>query len=170
MKFKRLLTLMLSVLIICTSLCSCGAKDYAPCRDVLGALIESEVGLPAGKIYDMSAAEGDGEFLSDSLLCSLLGNGTMPPVSSSWIDGALFLSLGSHPCEFAVFLCDSSDATQDTARLFCSRLDSVKTLKGDGKYASMLDSARVCIIRNYVVLIISSDGDTAESVARKIID
>ena len=149
---------------------SCSAKEYVPCRQVLGALVDSEVGLPAGKIYDMRASGQDGEFLSDSLLCSLLGNGAMPAVRDSWIDGALFLSLGAHPCEFAVFLCDSRDAAQDTARLFCSRLDSVKTLKGDGKYASMLDSACVCIIRNYVVLIISSDSDTARSVARKIID
>ncbi len=166
MKIKILLMLLL---VTCFAFSvSCSAKRPT-CRQALGALVDSEVGLPAGKIYDMKAAEGDGEFLPDSLLCALLGNGAMPAVRDSWIDGALFLSLGTHPCEFAVFLCDSRDSAQDTARLFCSRIDSVKTLKGDGEYAPMLDGARVCIIKNYVILIISSDSDTAESVARKTV-
>ena len=148
---------------------SCSAKEYTPCREALGALTNTEIGLPSGKFYDMHAPEGDSEFLPDSLLCSLFGNGAMPAVRDSWIDGALFLSLGAHPCELAVFLCDSHDAAQDTAKLFCARIDSVKTLKGGDEYASMLDGARVCIIRNYVILIISSDSATAESIARKAI-
>ena len=168
MKITRLLTLLLTVSIICTSLCSCGVKEYAPCRDVLGALIDSEVGLPAGKAYDMRAPEGDGEYLPPSLLCSLYGGGGTPPVAAAWIDCALYLSLGAHPCEFAVFLCDSHDAAVDTARVLCSRLDSIKTLKG-GEYAPLLDSARVCIIKNYVILLISSDPDAAEKTAQKVI-
>lgn len=169
MKFKRLLTLLLTILIICTSLCSCGAKDYAPCRDVLGALIDSEVGLPAGKAYDMRAPEGDGEYLPESLLGTLYGNGGLPPVASAWIDCALFLSLGEHPCEFAVFLCDSNGSAVDTARILCSRLDSVKTIKGGGEYDALLGGARVCIVKNYVVFLISSDSDAAEKTARRAI-
>jgi hypothetical protein len=169
MKFKRLFTLLLTISIICTSLCSCGAKDYAPCRDVLGALIDSEVGLPAGKAYDMRAPEGDGEYLPESLLGTLYGNGGLPPVASAWIDCALFLSLGEHPCEFAVFLCDSNGSAVDTARILCSRLDSLKTIKGGGEYDALLGGARVCIIKNYVVFLISSDSDAAEKTARRAI-
>ena len=165
----RIKIFLIILLVMCFAFSvSCSAKRPS-CRQALGTLIESEVGLPAGKIYDMSAIEGDFEFLPESLLCALLGNGAMPAVRDSWIDGALFLSLGTHPCEFAVFLCDSRDAAQDTARLFCSRIDSVKTLKGGGEYSDMLENTRVCIIKNYVVLIISSDSATAESVVRKAI-
>lgn len=158
-----------TVLLIIFLLTSCTKSNLTPCREILGALVDAEVDLPAGKIYDMRAAEGEDEYLSESLIFALLGNGAMPTVYDSWIDCALFLSLGSHPCEFAVFLCDSHDTAQDTARLFCSRIDAVKTLKGGGEYAHILDGARVCIIKNYVVLLISSDGDTAEKKARQAI-
>ena len=158
-----------TVLLIIFLLTSCTKSNLTPCREILGALVDAEVDLPAGKIYDMRAAEGDAEYLSDSLLSALYGNGKLPPVASSWVDCALFLSLGSHPCEFAVFLCDSHDAAQDTARILCSRLDSIKTLKRGGEYGALLDGARVCIVKNYVVLLISSDAETAEKTVRKSI-
>ena len=158
-----------TVLLIIFLLTSCTKSNLTPCREILGALVDAEVGLPAGKIYDMRATEGEDEYLSKSLLCALFGNGNMPTVRGAWIDCALFLSLGSHPCEFAVFLCNSHDAAQDTARLLCSRIDSVKTLKGGGEYAHILDGARVCIIKNYVVLLISSDSTAAEITVRRAI-
>lgn len=169
MRASHYFSIIMALIFTGVFLCSCGAKDYAPCRDVLGALIDSEVGLPAGKAYDMRAPEGDGEYLPESLLGTLYGNGGLPPVASAWIDCALFLSLGEHPCEFAVFLCDSNGSAVDTARILCSRLDSVKTIKGGGEYDALLGGARVCIIKNYVVFLISSDSDAAEKTARRAI-
>lgn len=164
---KNKLLFVIILIFICITASSCSARVYAPCREILGALVDAEVGLPAGKIYDMKAPAGDGEFLSDSLLGALYGNGGLPPVAESWLDCALFLSFSEHPCEFAVFLCDSRDAAVDTARILCSRLDSIKTLKGGGEYQALLDSARVCIMKNYVVLIISSDADAAQKTASR---
>ena len=169
MKKLRYIALFVLLFLLGNTLCACSSAEKTPCREILTAMTDAEVGLPAGTVYD-ARADRDGDRLpSESLLGALYGNGKMPPVSDSWLDCALFLSLSEHPCEFAVFLCNSHDAAVDTARLLCSRLDVIKTLKSNGEYGSMLDGARVTVIKNYALLIISSDSDNAERVAKKTV-
>ena len=130
----------------------------------------AEIGLPAGKYYSLSAPEGDGEYLSDSLISSLFGNGSYPTVADDWLDGGLYLSLGKHPCEFAVIFCRNRDTAEDTARILSSRLSAIRITKTDPQYSKMLENASVTVIGNYAILIISTDTKTALSVAKKAIN
>ena len=163
---KRIIVLCLCIILLLIS--SCAQKELIPCREILGKLIDAEVGLPAGQIYDLAATEGDDEYLDERLINSLFGEGASPPMRSGWIDLALFLPTSSHPCEFAIFLCDTPDTATDTARILCRRLDIVKTSKKDAANSSILDSATVTIIGNYVLLIISSDTQNAIKIAANL--
>lgn len=139
------------------------------CRKVLETMMISEIGLPAGQIYDLTAKAGDDEYLEERIINSLFGEGSSPPMRQGWIDLAIFLPSSSHPCELAVFLCDTPDTATDTARVLCHRLDVIKSGKKDCEYSAMLDSASVTIIGNYVIFVISSDTEKSIKAAREII-
>ena len=158
---KRLCAAILTAIVILSTLASCADKQKPSCRELVMILTDSEIFLPAGKIYSLSATEGDDGYVSNSLLCALYGNGEIPPLREYWIDGAMFLSSNAHPCEFAVFLCSSHDAATDTARLFCRRLDSIRITKGVAQYGEMIESASVTVRGNYVIFVISSDTASA---------
>jgi hypothetical protein len=164
---KRIILIL--TLLLLFSLPSCAARKTPSCRDILGEIMLSEIGLPAGKVYSMSAPDGNDEHLPDTLIARLFGDGTTPSVASGWLDLALFLPSSSHPCEFAVILCDSEDTATDTARLLCRRLDAIRTVKGEGEFSSMIETATVTVIENFVLLIISSDTENAIKSASKII-
>lgn len=160
--------LILAILLIFT-LPSCSKRENPSCRAVLARMIESEVGLPAGKVYSMHAQKGNAEFLPEYLIDCLYGNGERPIMADGWLDLAIFLPSSQHPCEFAVFLCDCEDTATDTARMLCQRLDVIRSAKNDEKNSVYLDNATVAVIRNYVLFIISSDTENALKIARKSI-
>ena len=166
---KRILALLLCIIICVLPLPSCTAKEPVSCRAVLGAMVDKEIGLPAGQIYDLSAPLGNDEYLDERVISALFGEGSTPPMRAGWLDLALFLPNSSHPCEFAVFLCDSADTATDTARLLCRRLDVVKSTKKNDANALMLSSAAITIMGNYVLFIISSDTDGALKTATGIL-
>ncbi len=168
---KRPAALFFVIIFLVSSLFSCSTVGavHTPCREVIDAMTAAEIGLPAGKYYSLAAPEGDAEYLSDSLISSLFGNGSYPAVAADWLDCALYLSLGNHPCEFAVILCRSRDAAEDTARLLCSRLSAIRITKTDPQYAEILENANVSIRGNYALLIISTDTKNALSAAKKAI-
>ena len=154
------------ILIFSLASCSNSEKEVS-CRALVGAMTEREIGLPAGRFYSMTAPEGDKEYLSRSLISSLFGGGSYPKAAKGWLDAALYLSLGSHPCEFAVILCQDRDVAHDTADLLNSRLSSIRLAKSDEKYAPYLQNASVTLVGNYALLIISSDTRTALKVFMK---
>lgn len=166
---KKTAALFLALLLLISLLTSCANGKKAPsCLSVLEAMVDAEVGLPAGRIYSLSPDE-DGDFLSESLIKALYGNGSLPAVSASWIDCATFISTLGHPCELAVVYCTDRNAAEDTARLFGSRLNSLRALKSDEQYGNMLDHAQISICGNFVLMIISSDPDNALKIAKKLI-
>ncbi len=164
-KFYALILIVFIVFPFLLSACSKSAP--VPCRDILSAVMERESGLPAGRIYDMRAAEGNEEFMPERLLSALYGDGKSPSMRSCWLDIALFLPSSSHPCELAVILCDSDDTAADTSRLLLHRLDIIRTAKKDAESSDILDNASVTVIGNYVLFIISSDTQGALKAARK---
>ncbi len=166
---NRSIALLLCLILLLPALPSCAENAPVPCREILGNLTEAEIGLPAGKIYDLNAPEGNPEYLDERVIASLFGNGSPPPMRSGWLDMALFMSTSDHPCELAVFLCDSPDTASDTARLLCQRLDVIRTVKAKSEYSQMLDSASVTVMGNYVILAISSDTNNAIKIARAAI-
>ena len=169
MEIKKILMFFLALILLFASLPSCAEREPVTCRKVLNSMISSEIGIPAGMIYDLSAAEGDDAYLEERVINSLFGDGATPPMRNDWLDLALFLPTSSHPCEFAVFLCNSPDTATDTARMLCRRLDIVKSAKNKNEYSEMLESASVTIMGNYVLLIISSDSALSLRAAREII-
>ena len=165
---KRIAAIFLTVLTVTASLCSCIEKEPRPCLDVLSAMTESEIDLPAGKIYSSIAEKGSDKYLPESLTSALFGNGSAPSLSSDWLDCALFLSLNEHPCEFAVIYCRNRDTALDTAKLLNSRIDAVKIQKGN-EFPDILNQARVTVIGNYAVMAISTDSESAVSKAKNAI-
>ena len=145
------------LILLSLSLPSCSMREPTSCRRILGEMMACEIGLPAGTIYDLSAKEGYDEYIEERVINSLFGEGSAPPMRQGWLDLALFLPTSLHPCELAVFLCDSPDTASDTARLLCRRLDVIRSAKAGSEHAAILDSATVTIIENYVLFIISSD-------------
>ena len=165
--FRAAISLCLALSFI-LSLCSCLYSDeMIPCVDIVNALTELEIGLPAGKVYSLS--ENKENHLTESLISSLYGNGALPAIAREWLDCALFVSTLPHPCEFAVVYCADRNAAEDTARLFAARLNSLKSLKPDDNYGNMLDNARIAICGNFVLMIVSSDSENALKIAKKII-
>ena len=157
------------ILLLPFSFVACGRQENTSCREILSKMTDAEVGLPSGKIYSLSAPRGDGEYLSEHLINSLYGDGSTPVMADGWLDLAIFLPSSAHPCEMAVFLCDGEDTATDTARMLCRRLDVVRTVKHTSEYANYFESATVTVIRNYVLLVVSSDTENAIRVASKII-
>ena len=154
---KRTFALFLCIMLCLSALPSCAKHENPTCRNILSAMIEIEINIPAGKIYNLRASRGDDEYLEERVINSLFGDGSSPPVREGWLDLALFLPVSAHPCELAVFLCDTPDTAGDTARLLCRRLDVIKSTRKAPEYSAMLNSATVTVIGNYVLLIISED-------------
>ncbi len=166
---KRLAAIFIILVLLTLMLSSCTKEHATSCRSILDALIDQEITLPSGKIYDINAPDGDKEFLPERLLNNLYGNGETPPMRDGWLDISLFLSSSDHPCEFAVFYCDSPNTASDTARLLLGRIDLIRTSKGVGDYAVITENAAVTVTGNYVVLIISSDVKNAQKTVSRMI-
>lgn len=168
--FKMLIPFFLIASVL---LSSCAySSEIIPCRDIISELTSLEINLPAGKIYSSYAREGEDEYISESLLRALFAEGGEIALLESWIDYALFLPSGNHPCEFIAILCDTPSSAKDTARLLCRRLNAIKSVKKEGErteYDAYLDNAEVIISRNYVLLIISSDSAAAKKKALSMI-
>ena len=148
-------------------LASCVNTATPPsCRDILTALIDSEVRLPAGSIYSLSTAPGDKEYLSPTLLTALYGNESSEKILEGWLDCALFIPFSAHPCEFAVVYCRDRDTAEDTARLFTARLNHIRNAKSAPEHEQMLESASVTIHKNYVFFIISQNEKEALAIAK----
>ena len=132
-------------------------------------MTNAEISLPAGKIYWSGAEKGEDDYLSASLLNALLGSGMTATLRESWLDIALFLSLGESPSEFAVILCRDRDSAIDTAKLLNLRLSAVKATKKAPEYKEMTENAKVTVIGNYALLIISSDSEAALKIFNKTV-
>ena len=177
MKKRLLCILVLCPLLLCTG---CHGGDPAP-ADVLAALTEAEIGLPAGQIYLSSASQEDAAFLPPDLISALYGEGELPWQLSQIKDYGLFLSTAQHPCEFAVFRTYAHSDTDDVAAMCHARLDALRVHYKDSQYAAQnaahtaaqyahyLQQARVVVIDNYVLLLISADAEHALRAAKGVI-
>jgi hypothetical protein len=161
-------TLPLLLLLPLLFLCSCARAD-ASSAQVLSALIDAEIGLPAGQIYLSSAPEDDASYLSPDLVAALYGEGELPWQLSLLEDYGLFLSTAQHPCEFAVFRTRSRSDTDEIAAMCLARLDALRIHYKDTQYASYTQNARVVVIDKYVLLLISSDTEHALRAAERVI-
>lgn len=165
MKKRLLAFLLLSILF----LSACSRTQTACPEQVLSALTEAEIGLPAGQLYLSSAPEDDAAYLSPDLMAALYGQGEPPWQLSLVEDYGIFLSTAQHPCEFAVFQTYAHSDTDDVAAMCCTRLDALRIHYKDTQYAYYLQQARVIVIDKYVLLLVSSDTENALRAARRVL-
>lgn len=163
---RRIITLILALMLLLAAV-SCGkSTPPIPCREILLAMADAEPSLPAGRFYSLSAAEGESEYLSDSLLRALYGeHGAV----EGWLDCALYLSVSERPCELAVILCRDHDTASDTARLFGARLGAIRITVTDPDYGRIVTDAKVTVLGNYVLFLVSSDSEAVLQAAKDVI-
>ena len=162
--YKKILLLWLILPVL---LCSC-ARTEASAAQVLEALTDAEIGLPAGQMYLSSAAEESQAYLSPDLMAALYGEGELPWQLSLVEDYGIFLSTAQHPCEFAVFRTYARSDTDELAALCCARLDDLRVHYKDTPYAAYVQDARVVVMGKYVLLLISSDPTHALHAAERV--
>ena len=170
----RISAALIAILQLISPLLSCTGRERSEPADVVRALTDAEVRLPSGAFYFSEATPGSPNYLPRELLCSAYG---IPPDFDGLEGAAIRLSSGGHPCEFAVFICKSSDSALDVA-LFCRQ--RLETLKRNSSYASAngslsrdeylkyLYDASILVSGRYAALIISSDPSLAERIFRKM--
>ena len=164
---RNFLILILCISMLCACLCSC-SRQTPSAKKILSRLLETEIDLPSGQVYLSTSTEGDKSYIPHSMLCALYGDGSMPKEYADWLDFAIYLS-SSHPCEFAVFLCDSPQAALDTSKTLCSRLTTLKNFWSGSEYSSYTENAEVLISGNFCILIISSDTTAAKKALKSLI-
>ena len=157
------------ILTLCTLLfCSC-ARTETSVEEVLAALVDAEIGLPAGQIYHAFAPKESEAYLSPDLMAALYGEGEPPWQLPLVEDYGIFLSTAQHPCEFAVFRTYAHSDTDDVAAMCCARLDALRIHYKDTQYAAYVQEARVIVIGKYVLLLISSDPAHALRAAQRFL-
>lgn len=163
--YKKIMLL----LVICTVIfCACGRADTSS-EQVLTALIDAEIGLPAGQLYLSSSPEDDAAYLSADLMAALYGEGELPWQLSLIEDYGIYLSTAQHPCEFAVFRCYARSDTDEIAALCHVRLCALRNHYKNTQYTAYLQNASVVVIGKYVLLLISSDTEHALRTAKGVI-
>ena len=157
------------LLIICLLLLAgCARQEPLP-EQVLSALTDAEVGLPAGQVYLSSAPEDSEQYLPSDLISALYGQGEPPWQLALIEDYGIWLSNAQHPCEFAVFRCYARSDTDLVAAMCHARLDALCVHYKNTEYAPYLQNAKVAVIGKYVLLLVSSDAQHALQIARQTI-
>lgn len=147
---------------------SCSREIEIPrTNQIISTLCDTEINLPAGRIYSSDFDKTDKNYLQDRLLASYFGEPNIEKYKNDWASYSFFLSSSAHPCEFVAIYCSTPEALIDTSRMLASRLDTKKKLFCD-KFKEYTDEGAVITIKNYAVLIISSDTETAVKAIKKI--
>lgn len=157
MQKKTCLCFFLALLLLLSS--GCGAVS-PEAEALVCAMMEEERPLPAGRLYVLSAPQDASGHPNASLLSALFGNGTYPSALDAVEDGAFYLSFSS-PCEFAVFLCKSTNGTEEVAAMCLARLAYLKRYWEDRGQAITSDRGTVTVKGRWVILCLSSDTDAA---------
>ena len=165
---KKFFCVFVCILLAFSTLTGC-SHELPNTAEVLYAMTDAETCLPAGRIYLSGAPEGSENFVPDSLLLAMYGEGKAPAESEGWIEFALFAPSGKHPCEMAVFLCRDNASSIDTGKMLCRRLDAIKHAWADTEHSAYVNDAEVVISKNFCVLIVSSDTEAVKNAAMSLI-
>ena len=154
---KKTIRFRLPLLLLCTALflSACSGPKTTP-QNVIAAICEAENGLPAGRLYVLSAPTDDEKHPSESWLGAMFGNGKVPSAFDLVEDAAFFTSY-TEPCEFAAFLCKTKDATQAVSEVCLHRLHSLKLYREGEKDSAPLQNAGVTVRGKWVILYVCKD-------------
>ena len=164
---KRIFLVSIAIFIIISAGACSKSPEIPTTHQIILALCENEIDLPAGNIYSSDFDMDSKNYLTDTLLSAYLGEPDTQKYKSDWISYSIFIPSGKHVCEFAAIYCSTPESVIDTAKLLLSRLDSIKKHAAD-EFSSYIEQARVITRGNYVLLIISSDTQSSIKVAKKV--
>lgn len=168
MNKARVVGLMILLLLIMLSSCKRAEGSDPKCRDIVAAVYDAEISKCPGIIYSLNASVGESGHMSPTMMAAVFGNGKELDLFKLWDDAAIFLPSGEHLCEIAIIHCKSSNDLDDTSRILACRLDMLKNAKAE-KYPDHFDDVSVTIIKNYCIMIISSDCKESLKVVKGII-
>lgn len=154
----RMVQVSLTVLIF-FQICACTHTNEVSCHEIMSEAMESEVNLPAGTLYSLSAGEGEKGYMSESFLYAMYGDVD----TSLWLDASIYVSSRLYPCEIAVIQCNSPTAAEDMAKLFCKRLTILKNA-WDNSEKEYKYSSEVLIVGNFVAMVLSSDAQNTKRI------
>ena len=174
---KILLVFLTSLLI--WGLTSCEFGEIRSAEKVLYEMIRAEKDLPAGKIYSMKSTKGAPDYISESLLSALYGNGNeeLPQALERAEDMALRLSSGISCFELAVFLCPTVRDAREIADLCLARIDSMKhffnanseKLGIHESCAENIKNAKVTVVGRYAIMAVSPNAEECIKSAKNAI-
>ena len=154
---------------------SCSPRPPVPTVTVLGVMRSEWESGASGILRTRSVAPDDPAHLTDALLSVLYGEsargwltaheGEVPLIN----DAALWLSVGKHPYELAVFRCSDARGTATAAAICRARLDSVRRAWQGDEWSDVLERAIVAVEQEYVLLIIAPDSEALLRIARRAI-
>lgn len=154
------------------SLLSCRAHTVRA-AEMVRAACAKETNLPDGRIYCSDAENGNenAEQQADRELCAgLYGEGDFPPALSQCTEYAFFLPVRQHPCEFAVFFCQTADAADAVARMCLTRREMlIAAWRGSDYEAYPIDACvriRKTGGRYIVFFLVCADAEDAYRAAR----
>ena len=173
---RRIAFIFLSFL-LALGLTSCNAGEQRSAENVLFEMLRAEKELPAGKIYTMKSSKGAPDYISESLLASLYGEGKLPDVMSQAEDMAFRLSSGFNCFELAVFLCPTARDAREVASLCLGRIDIMEhfvnansdKLGISDACAENIKNARVTVVGRYVLMAISPNAEECIKNAKKLV-
>ena len=155
-------------LVLTITLSACSKSPEIPrTEQIISALCENEINLPVGNIYSSDLDTDSKNYLNDTLLSAYFGEPNIDKYKSDWISYSIFIHSGVHVCEFAAIYCSTPESIIDTAKLLLSRLDSIKK-QAAAEFPLYTDEAQVITRGNYVMLIISSDTQSAIKAIKKV--
>ena len=150
-----------ALLIFCLLfLYSCG-ESGGGANDILAKMLESEVELPFGNVYLMSANEGDVEYLSERVKNVLYGKKEVKEVFPMIKDYAIYVSSVEVPYEIAVFCCYSRSDADAVVKMCLGRADSLKAYMSHTLEFEKI-SVRVMEKGRFVSMYVGSSAENAE--------
>jgi hypothetical protein len=142
---------------------------------VLEAMQGGEGNRMNGILRTRSGSPNDPAYLTDVLLSALYGeaargwlsdhDGGSPLIN----DAALLLPAARHPCELAVFRCSDVRGVATVATVCRARLDAIRRAWQGSEWEDVVENATVAVEREYVLLIVAPDAESAFAAARRAI-
>ena len=153
-KFLCLLCVLILLLVGCTG------EKRTP-EEVLNAVCHSQPGLPAGRLYVLSAPTDDAKHPSDGWLASAFDKDLLR-AALPMVEDAAFFSSYTHACEFAIFLCQSAKGADAVSRLCLQRLNTLKLYwEGAEVNDTPPQNAGVTVRGRWVILYFCQDPEAA---------
>ncbi len=174
---KRRIIIYFLAILLTFGFSSCASGEPKSAERVLMEMIRAEKNLPAGKIYTHKSSMGAPDYISESLLAALYGDGALPEVLGRVEDMALRLSSGLCCFELAVFLCPTVRDAREIADLCLGRIDSMEhfvnanyeKLGISPSCAENIKNAKVTVVGRYAIMAVSLNAEECIKGAKNVI-